>query len=165
MIILRYKTFSEKSEILGSKYRTSTDEEMEERREKRSKKSFKDSGRGYGRAVLLGGPIPGVVGTALGTSDADSDYHEGYSGDEMVKRAGQRGAKRGAAAGALAGLAIQIGYDATAKKLLGMKGPKANYIITPALAAGWGALGGYAGSRKNVRKRLEKTRGSNNADD
>ena len=126
------------------------DEEEEEKPKKRSKLSNYDSHRGLGRSAILGG-LGGMIGGYASKKEADKADREGKSDEEIVEAATKKGRRIGAIAGGATGALAGANYLAA----LGKKG------IIPALgatagAAGWGALGGHLGAKKNAKERLKK---------
>ena len=114
-----------------------------------------NSHRGLGRSIILGAGPGGAIGGYFGKKAADKADREGKSDREIKEIAGKSGAKYGAAAGAGIGLA-----NAARRAVFAGKGNVGRALLygagNAAVFGGLGALGGYAGARKNTSRRLEK---------
>ena len=134
------------------------EEDDEEKKDKKKKKVYLEdvnSHRGLGRSIILGAGPGGAIGGYVGKKAADKADKEGKSDREIKEIAGKSGAKYGAAAGAGIGLA-----NAARRAAFAGKGNVGRALLygtgAAAVLGGLGALGGYAGARKNTKKRLEK---------
>ena len=154
-MIVKIKTFSGESIYLSEEdYLNELMFSKKNKKRKGSKEGekgrYKDlekvqSARGIGRSFLLSGinPFVPITSLAYGATEANKAAKEGAKRREIISRAGEKGAIAGGITGGVTGIVqdIRNGQGVT---------------IRPLVRGGLGALGGYAGARKNTRSRLEK---------
>lgn len=104
-----------------------------------------NSARGIGRSLLISGlnPFVPITSLAAGASEANKAAKAGAKRQEIISRAGEKGALAGGITGGVTGVLADI-RDGS------------GLSVRPLVTGGLGALGGYAGARKNTRSRLEK---------
>lgn len=150
------RSFSFRDRILGNidEMDGNSPSERKQRAEKRKGKKPRTSSAGWGRSTILGGPA-GLAGTIASGPLVNKLYKEGYTIKSIRKAAGRAGAISGTMIGAGSGA---LGYHLAKKGLknkFGIDLGKKGYVIAATTSAASGAVGGYLGSKRRAKKKLQ----------